>query len=414
MAMSLVLFNFALVFWNSLSQSNIFDPRVYNYYFYVTTNSDVISNNIQTEQQAANHWQKIGIFEGKQACGSFHVLQFLDNYPSLKQKYGTNYTAAIGYYLEKDGGYDQHMLGYTIGGGYTRYTLGNVTKRLYISGSLRMGASIDSLVWNNTEFVNNWGHGRQLQISVHNQSGACFDPNEAGTYNDWMANYSTSIILNISTSINIFESSAFPAFWTAPGETSNKGTCVAINQWNVSNFTMNKSIQFMNDDKYSLNSKYNVIQYNISIYIPYNMPFVHFEAPTQYLPKPFDTFYGVNMTKDMNGNYELINYDVNVNTSVESPSNIPVIIASNDSNYAVGVVGVAAVSRQSPTIYALYNLLDHTPDSNSCSKWNVQYVFNNVAAKTWVDFTSYLCVGTLNDVKNCMVNIYTLENAYKT
>ena len=66
------------------------------------------------------------IFEGKQACGSFHVLQFLDNYPDLKKKYGTNYTAAISYYLQT--GYDQNMRGYTIGGGYGRYTLGNVTK----------------------------------------------------------------------------------------------------------------------------------------------------------------------------------------------------------------------------------------------------------------------------------------------
>eukprot|EP01084_Bolivina_argentea_P076769 139172_1 len=115
----------------ALSQSNIFDPRVYNYYFYVGTNADIISSNITTEQKAANHWQQIGIFEGRQACGSFHVLQFLDNYPDLKKKYRTNYTAAIDYYLQTNGGYDQGFLGYTVGGAYGRYTLGNVTKSLY-------------------------------------------------------------------------------------------------------------------------------------------------------------------------------------------------------------------------------------------------------------------------------------------
>eukprot|EP01084_Bolivina_argentea_P076767 139169_1 len=106
----------------SIGATTILDDRVYNYYFYVTTNSDIISANITTKTESANHWQQIGVFEGKQACGSFHVLQFLDNYPDLKQKYGTNYTAAIGYYLQKNGGYDQGLLGYTIGGGYGRYT----------------------------------------------------------------------------------------------------------------------------------------------------------------------------------------------------------------------------------------------------------------------------------------------------
>eukprot|EP01084_Bolivina_argentea_P178150 307969_1 len=382
--------------------ANIFDPRVYNYYFYVTTNSDIISANITTEQKAANHWQNVGIFEGRQACGSFHVLQFLDNYPNLAKKYGTNYTAAIDYYLQPNGGYDQHLLGYTIGGGYARYTLGNVTKGLYISGSLRMAGAIDSLVWNNTEFVNNWGHGRQLQIAVHNDSGACFNPTEAGTYNDWQSNVTTSILLNISTTnINKFESCVLPAFWTLPGQ-PDVHCSMAVNQWNVSNFTMMKSISFLSDKKYSLNGKYNVIEFNVSIYVPYDMSYLFMEAPSAYLPMNFDTFYGVNMTKDSNGNYDLINFEIpDTGGHNFTSGNIPVMIASNDSNYALGIV-----SKQMPYQYGLYNFIGVNPDSKASSKWNAQQKFYNLTAKTWLHFNTYLCVGNLNDVKDCMINIY--------
>ena len=365
----------------------------------MTTNSDLISNNITTEEKAANHWQNIGIIEGKQACGSFHVLQFLDNYPDLKQKYGTNYTAAIEYYLQKNGGYDEHLLGYTIGGGYNRYTLGNVSKGLYISGSLRMATSIDSLVWNNIEFINNWGHGRQLQNTVHNQSAQCFNPNGAGTYDDWQSNHTTSILLNVSTTNpNRFESYVLPAFWMLPGEyRSNCG--YAVNTKNVSNYTMHKIISFMD------NEKYDIIEYKISFYVPYDMTYIHFEAPTAYLTQPFQIFYGVNMTKNKNGDYDLIQYNVAYGSRNQSMNNIPVMIATNDSSAALGVV-----PKELPQFYGLYNFLNEKPDSNKCTKWNVIQEFHDVKGKTWFDFTVYFCVGTVEDVKNCMIEMFNRSN----
>ena len=378
----------------SLSEINIYDPRVYNYYFYVTTNSDIISSNITTEKEAANHWKTIGILQGKQACGSFHVKQFLDNYPSLKQKYGTNYTGAIDYYLQKNGGYDQKLYGYTIGGGYGRYTLGNINKSLYISGSLRMAGAIDSLVWNNTEFINNWGHGRQLQCTVGNHSGPCWNPTEAGTHDDWQSNYTHSILINITTiNINEYQNYVLPAFWLLPGESDTKCT-KAYNTNNVSNFTMHKSIKILNNNNYD---KFNIFEYNMSFYIPYSMPFIQFEAPTAYLPKPFTMFYGLNMS-----NYELINYF----PVRDNQSNIPVIIATNDSNYALGVI-----PKIQPAFYGLYNFSHLTPDSNSCSKWNVVQEFYNISAKNWLHFTNYLCVGSLNNVKNCMIQMHSFSHS---
>ena len=63
----------------------IFDARVCHFFFYVNNNYE--NTNLTTPYQAEQHWQSIGIYQGLQACGSFHVKQFLNNYPDLKQKY---------------------------------------------------------------------------------------------------------------------------------------------------------------------------------------------------------------------------------------------------------------------------------------------------------------------------------------
>ena len=100
--------------WTIAGGVSLWDPRVYNYYFYINTNPDLREAGLFSKEDARNHWLTYGIEEGRQACGSFHTLQYLDNYPSLKQKFGTNYTQAIEYYLNY--GYSIGRFGYTIGG----------------------------------------------------------------------------------------------------------------------------------------------------------------------------------------------------------------------------------------------------------------------------------------------------------
>ena len=119
------------------------DPRVYNYYFYVNTNSQISSNkSLWNIDNARENWINYGINNGLQGCGSYHVLQFLDNYPDIKSKYGNNYTAATLYYLDNPG-----LMGYTPNGNhYGRSTIADVGNTLYISASKRMGGSIDRFV----------------------------------------------------------------------------------------------------------------------------------------------------------------------------------------------------------------------------------------------------------------------------
>ena len=84
-------------------------------------------------------------------------------YPSLAQRFGKNYTAAAEHFLtvgQQDGlrGHVDQFQG--------RYTIADVSGRLVLSASRRMGGAVDSVVFNGTEFINAHDHGRELQVAV--------------------------------------------------------------------------------------------------------------------------------------------------------------------------------------------------------------------------------------------------------
>ena len=367
---------------------SIVDPRVYNFYFYLNTNPDLTKAGITTESQAEQHWTQHGINEGRQACGSYHVLQFLDNYPDLKQKYGTNYTAATQYYLST--GYNQQLLGYTPNkGAYGRYTIADISNNIWLSGSDRMAGAIDSLVWNEYEFINCWDHGRELQMAVTTQYGECFNPTEAGSSVDLQQTTTTSVLESISITNNTFETRTLPAFWMIPGQ-SESGCGAAKNTKNVSNFTMHKVVNI------GYKGIKNVIHYVNDVMIPFDVTGTQIEAPTAYLTEPFSVFYSIN---DKNGN--LTKIVISSNTGGHTSSVDPVIIATSDGKYAQGVMAKVQPQRN----YALFNFVGLQPPSNGPSKWSVVTYFENVKAGTVIGFENFICIGTLDDVTKCMMDV---------
>src|SRR5438105_3197108 len=56
---------------------------------------------------------------------------------------------------------------------------------LSISTSSQFGGAISSIRWANKEFINDWDHGRQLQVnSQFFNRFECYNPYEAGSFND--------------------------------------------------------------------------------------------------------------------------------------------------------------------------------------------------------------------------------------
>nr|KAG5690229.1 hypothetical protein BaRGS_026681 [Batillaria attramentaria] len=81
-----------------------------------------------------------------------------------------------------------------------------------------MGAAIDSVVWNNKEFINAWDHGREFQMAMNfPPNGECFNPTEAGGRDDFQDNSTHSHIQAVHAHSNQLHTEVLPAFWLPPG-----------------------------------------------------------------------------------------------------------------------------------------------------------------------------------------------------
>jgi alpha-tubulin suppressor-like RCC1 family protein len=77
---------------------------------------------------------------------------------------------------------------------------------LSVSTSSQFAGAVSSIKWGDKEFINNWDHGRQLQLnSQFFNRFICYNPYEAGSFNDGRGPTSTSKLLsmtNTSTSLD--------------------------------------------------------------------------------------------------------------------------------------------------------------------------------------------------------------------
>src|SRR5436190_2993907 len=77
---------------------------------------------------------------------------------------------------------------------------------LSISTSSQFAGAISSIKWGGKEYINNWDHGRQLQVNAQFFNRfCCYNPYEAGSFEDARGATSTSKVLSLSASGNRLE-----------------------------------------------------------------------------------------------------------------------------------------------------------------------------------------------------------------
>lgn len=236
--------------------------------------------------------------------------------------------------------------------------------------------AICSLRWGNKEFIDDYDHGRQLQsASSFDGLGEDFNPTEAGgSINHYGKNPSDgkSILLERRAKGRILQTYSQMAFWNP------------VNGVKTSNHTLNKQVAIGYD------GLDNVIEYLTQFNIPADENHFYgvFEAVTAYLPTAFSTFWVYdNKSKRVNplspSSYEDI-----------SEQNLPVIAATADQRYALGLYSPDSPQRR----YEDYGyggfLLDGTPKLNN--------VFRISNPKGSIHFRSYVIIGTLEDVRRSM------------
>lgn len=376
-------------------------PFVFNAYFYINTNVEVLHAGVRDASGARTHWLSHGIDMGLQGAGNFHSKQYLASYSDLAHALGAqSYRAAIEHYLTF--GLHENRLGYQEGGDGNRWTVSDTQHRLFASGSRRMGAAVDSVVWNNKEFINAWDHGRELQMAMNfPPNGECFNPTEAGGRDDSQNADTHTIIQDVRAAGNKLDTTVLPAFWllaghtiSAPSGSSCQTGMPALNKDNSYQHQFSKSVVLT-----CPGVSQSCMEFLSSFTVAGNIPpytVLQMEAPTGYLTGEFTNFRS---------------YDYHSGQLIGYEGRHPLVVSTPDDHYAVGVYAPPHQDTDEPMYYGKFQFLSGTWPA-ATNKWNLVFRKHTFAAGTShvLNYVCYICVGTVDDVKAC---IHTLMDRHQ-
>lgn len=274
----------------------------------------------------------------------------------------------------------------------------------------QFAGAIESLKWNNKEFVNIFDHGRQIQSAIQIDGfGECFNPTEAGSAHDGYSRKGSSKVTSIiKKSEQLLEVQTQMAQWSYQKTTGacKKGLSPIANTA-LSNHYLNKKIElnFNNDPQLiKVSLQFSSPQLEVSKNILY-------EFLTGYLNSEFDQFYIVK-------NKELLRpekfNDISGNGfpagSYQAGSRTPIIQADLSGKYAMGIyfpqsqIDGCGGQFHGYVMYK-FNLGGTGPKGNATNKWSLAYnqsvrskCFKTENGYLTRQFDVYLAVGDLQTV----------------
>ena len=255
---------------------------------------------------------------------------------------------------------------------------------IVIKTSDRTAGAICSLTWNGKEFIDAADHGRELQSASNfdvdgDIKGETFNPTEAGSCRDGAGQKSTSRLLCLRANGNELMTTNQMAFWLVPGEKS--GGIPARNTKPLSDHLLAKRVRI------GIPNFPNVIDYQVTFTLPAGERHTHgvFEALTGYMPADFNAFWRFDLKTR-----KLETLDKG---SGEIPS--PVILATRDGRYAMGIYAPPAADTPKPT-YGSFEFL-----GAKVTKWNCVYRVTKHDGLPAGDYRYHMMVivGTLEDVR---------------
>lgn len=264
---------------------------------------------------------------------------------------------------------------------------------IVIKANSKFAGAIYSLTWKGTEFVDAADHGRELQTassfyssySPPSWTAECYNPTEAGNHGDGSGGCTSSELLNFEATGNTLQTSTQMAFYsnsTAPTPscpTPINGSTV------VSNHIMSKKVSI------GVPGMAHAIKYEVNHTIPIgetNLAMGQFEVVTGYMPSLFKKFYRFNQSSGTLS-------DVTNNPAGESGK--PIILATVDNNRAMGVY-CPSIAPSATSGYGQFSFAN-------VNKWNLVQRIPNVAAGQTYNFTAYICVGSLENVRLTMAQL---------
>jgi hypothetical protein len=382
--------------------SNLLDPKIFEWRFYLQNNADLLNSGYRTRKQAEEHWQQNGVREGRQAHPGFHSRQYLQKYADIRSTYGANnYSRAIDHYLVN--GYREGRVGYVTSGAFERWTVKN--DRIYVGASSRTAGAIDSIVWNNREFVNSYDHGRQVQVALNkNNLSECYNPTQAGSLDDSIGFATTSKLEAIRAADDTLMAQTLAAFWLAPNQKGQFCTGGGINTTKQSNYRINTAI------KVGYAGLPHAIQFRSSILVPDVANHIVTEMPAIYVAGDFTSFYTYDFASK-----KAIPFPTVPSLGEQKEISQVIILATSDGRYAISTWSPELPQAgYEPWQYAYGNLL---PGSGVDATTNLRATFRAgtpnapIAAGTSLHYRTFIVVGSLNDVKVTLQQLYTRSKA---
>ncbi len=271
--------------------------------------------------------------------------------------------------------------------------------RLTISTTHRLAGAIGSMTWRNKEFINQDDHGRELQsASSFDNLGECFNPTEAGSSRDGVGPTSTSKLIGYHAEGNQLKTTTQMAFWLAANEdyrSHNNGKgCggrsnlqIAQNTTDLSNHLLSKQVTI------GFSGLSNVIEYLVTFKVTEPHQSATFEALTGYLGKDFSSFFSYNPSADQ----------FNQLSAIAGEQNLPVILSTPDSIYAMGIYSPDLPQPEFPSMgYGRFNFYHE-----NTMKWNAVYRRLNTPAGDY-SFRQFVIVGSLAEVQDSMRKLHKL------
>ena len=279
-------------------------------------------------------------------------------------------------------------------------------KDIKISMTDRLAGAVDSLTYNGVEFTDSWDHGRQIQFAMQGYGqGECYNPTEAGSVSDDVGPNSSSILLATNKpSQNVINTSVSPAFWLLPN-TAGTPFCtdkdkVSVNTSIVSPHTVYKQIQI------GYNNLPNVIKTRFVVDIKEEFTRATFEVPAMYVNSNFTSFY----------KYDIANNDLQILDQTQGGKTYlfdyakldttPGLMSTPNCSHAIGSYTAGATDKKG-VHYGMSKHIGDTPNSSTNAMPTT--IFMNAPKMAPIAFDSFVIVGTLEEVKNSMRNLYQMN-----
>lgn len=203
---------------------------------------------------------------------------------------------------------------------------------LTITTTSRLAGAVHSIRWKDKEFIDSADHGRQLQSACSFDAmsdepfwAERYNPTEAGSRRDGAGDRSTSRLLGIEATNNVLRTSTQMAYWLNPGERSEGR--LALNDTSCSEHILHKRIEL------GAYKDPHIIRVENTFEWPQSQQhrFAQFEVLTGYMPSEFSDFWRVSSQDG-----RLLRLDDGPGEQSD-----PVILATPDSNFAIGAIAVA-------------------------------------------------------------------------